>query len=137
MSPEDVETFRTSLKRCLAHHPEFLDSFYQAFVSSSDEIREKFKNTDLRGQALMLADSLYVLANAALSLEGSVGRGSLPHVAARHSRQDLDIRPGLYDVWLDTLLATVRRYDPEFTPGIEQAWRATLGWGIEYMRARY
>jgi hemoglobin-like flavoprotein len=136
MSPEDVETFRTSLKRCLGS-PDFLHTFYEAFLASSDEVGEKFRNTDLKRQTLMLADSLYVLANAALSEEGSVGRGSLPHVAARHSRNDLDIRPGLYDVWLEALLATVRCYDPKFTPAIEEAWRATLGWGIEYMRSRY
>lgn len=136
MSPEEVETFRTSLKRCLAR-PGFLDSFYEAFLASSDEVAEKFKNTDFKRQNLALADSLYVLANAALSEAGSPGRGSLPQVAARHSRGNLDVRPELYDVWLEALLATVRCYDPEFTPAIEAAWRSTLGWGIEYMRSRY
>jgi hemoglobin-like flavoprotein len=136
MSPEEVETFRTSLKRCLAG-PGFLDSFYQAFIGSSDEVRAKFANTDFKKQNLALADSLYVLANAALSEEGSVGRGSLPHVAALHSRSGNDVRPELYDLWLDALLATVRVFDPEFSPTVEGAWRSTIGWGIEYMRSRY
>jgi len=136
MSPEEVEAFRASLQRCLMR-PGFLDAFYKAFIASSAEVREKFKNTDFKRQNLALADSLYVLANAAVSEEGSVGRGSLPHVAARHSRKDRDIGPGLYDLWKDAILATVRVYDPAFTPAIEEAWRATIGWGIEYMRSRY
>jgi hemoglobin-like flavoprotein len=136
MSPEEIETFRTSLKRCLLR-PGFMDSFYQAFIASSPEVQAKFANTDFKKQNLALADSLYVLANAALSEEGSLGRGSLPHVAALHSRSGNDIRAELYDLWLDALLATVRVFDPEFTPAVEGAWRSTLAWGIEYMRSRY
>jgi hemoglobin-like flavoprotein len=136
MTPEQVESFRASLKRCLAA-PGFLEAFYERFVASSEEVREKFKNTDLKRQTRMLEDSLYVLAIAPQGEENSPARGSLPRIAARHSRQDLDIRPGLYDLWLACLLETAGRYDPEFTPEIETAWRSTLGWGIEYMRGRY
>jgi hemoglobin-like flavoprotein len=136
MTPEQVERFRTSLKRCLAA-PGFLAGFYDLFVASSDDVRERFRNTDMERQTRMLADSLYVLANAALSQEGSPGRASLPFIAERHSRRDLDIPPHLYDHWLACLLETARRHDPEFDPTIEAAWRATLGWGIEYMRSRY
>lgn len=136
MEPHQVETFRTSLKRCLAE-PGFLDTFYKRFVASSEEVREKFKDTDLGRQTRMLADSLYVMANAALSEEGSPGRGSLPYIAARHSHSDLDIPPKLYDHWLACLIDTARLHDPDFAPEVEAAWRATLGWGIEYMRSRY
>jgi hemoglobin-like flavoprotein len=136
MNPEQVETFRTSLNRCLAA-PGFLDTFYKRFVASSDEVREKFKSTDLARQTRMLADSLYVLANAALSEEGSPGRGSLPYIAERHSRADLDIPSHLYDHWLACLIDTARLHDPDFAPEVEGAWRTTLGWGIEYMRSRY
>jgi len=136
MDPEQVETFRESLKRCLASSG-FLDTFYDRFVASSEEVRAKFRNTDLSRQTRMLADSLYVLANAALSEEGSPGRGSLPYIAARHSRSDLDVSPGLYDQWLACLIDTARLHDPDFAPEVEGAWRTTLGWGIEYMRSRY
>lgn len=136
MTPEQVERFRTSLKRCLAA-PGFLAAFYDLFVASSDDVRERFRNTDMERQTRMLADSLYVLANAALSQEGSPGRASLPFIAERHSRRDLDIPPHLYDHWLACLLQTARRHDPEFDSTVEAAWRATLGWGIEYMRSRY
>jgi hemoglobin-like flavoprotein len=136
MDPEQVETFRASLKRCLAA-PGFLESFYESFIASSEEVREKFKYTEMKRQARVLEDSLYVLATAVQGEENSPARGILPRIAARHSRQDLDIRPELYDLWLTCLLDATRRYDPEFTPEIEAAWRSALGWGIEYMRSRY
>jgi hemoglobin-like flavoprotein len=85
----------------------------------------------------MLEDSLYVLAVAAQGGRASPARGALPGIAKRHSREDLDIRPELYDLWLAALLQTVAGCDPEHTPQIEAAWRDTLSAGIEYMRSRY
>lgn len=131
-----VESFLASLKRCLAV-PGFMEGFYQRFVGSSEEVREKFRNTDLKRQAQMLSDSLFVLAVAAQGQEGSLAWGDMPRLAARHSHQDLDIRPALYDHWLACLLDTARGHDPDFTPEIEAAWRATLAVGIEYMKARH
>jgi hemoglobin-like flavoprotein len=137
MASENVELFRASLKRCLAT-PHFLGSFYDSFMASSEEVREKFRDTDFERQTRMLADSLYALAVAAQARrEGSPGWADMPRLAARHGHADLDIRPGLYDNWLDCLIETARQHDPEFSPELEAAWRETLGVGIEYMRSRH
>jgi hemoglobin-like flavoprotein len=130
------EAFLASLKRCL-DAPGFLDSFYVAFLASSDEVRARFENTDFKRQVRVLADSLYALAVAAQGGPGSPAQADLPRLAERHSRRDLDIRPELYDQWLECLMATVRRFDPALTPELEAAWRRTLGSGIDYMRSRY
>ncbi len=131
-----VESFLASLKRCQGV-PGFMETFYQSFVSSSEEVREKFRNTDLQRQARMLSDSLYVLAVAVQGKVGSPAWGDLPRLAERHSRKDLDIRPPLYDHWLACLIDTARQHDPQFTSEIEAAWRATLSVGIAYMKARH
>jgi hypothetical protein len=131
-----VETFLASLRRCFAT-PGFMEAFFDRFVGSSEEVRERFRGVDMKGQARVVADSLYVVANAVQGVEGSPARGELPRIAARHSRKDLDIRPGLYDLWIDCLVETARLHDPQFTPGIETAWRDTLRFGADYMRERY
>lgn len=133
---DPVEIFLASLKRCLAR-PRFLDAFYDAFLGSSDEIREKFRNTDFVKQTKVLTDSLYVVANMAQGREGSPARSGLAQIADRHSRRDLNVRPELYDTWLACLVATARSHDPEFTPEVEAAWRSTLAVGIDYLRSRY
>ena len=51
--------------------------------------------------------------------------------------QDLDIRPGLYDAWLDCLIQSVREYDPDFTDEIEELWRDVMRFGIKYLTDRY
>lgn len=131
-----AETFLGSLKRCLSK-PDFLLDFYGAFMASSDEVREKFRNTDFQHQTRVLSESLWAMALAAQGGEGSPARGALPLLSERHDRHHLDIRPGLYDNWLECLVTTASRHDPLFSPEIEGAWRQTLSVGIEYMRSRY
>jgi len=130
------DTFLASFGRCRASSG-FLEDFYQRFVASSEEIRAKFKGTDMKRQVRMLEDSLYVVAVAVQGEEGSPARGDLPRIAARHSRKDLDVRPELYDVFLECLLETVRAHDPQFSAEVEAGWRQTMAFGIDYMRARY
>jgi hemoglobin-like flavoprotein len=135
--PGEVDLFLASLKRCLAQQPRFVNLFYDRFVGSSEEVREKFRNTDMQRQVRMLLDSLYVVANAVQGGEGSLARSELPRIAARHSRQDLAIRPELYDLWANCLVETARECDPGFQPEIERSWRNVLGFGVQYMRERY
>jgi len=130
------DAFLASYNRCRAS-PGFLDDFYRRFVASSEEVRAKFAGTDMKRQVRMLDDSLLVIAVAVQGKGGSLARGDLPRIAARHSSQDLDIRPALYDLWLECLIEAVRAHDPQFTGEIEAAWRSTVTFGIDYMRARH
>jgi hemoglobin-like flavoprotein len=132
---QHVETFLASLKRCLGADA-FLQEFYTLFTDSSEEVREKFSNTDPVRQARILGESLYALAVAAQGLDGSPARADFERLAARHGRHGLDIRPELYDLWLECLVRTARAHDPFFSPETEAAWRAALGQGIEYLRSR-
>jgi len=131
-----VESFLASLKRCLAT-PDFLRTFYERFMDSSEEVAEKFQHTEFPRQTRVLADSLYVMAVAAESGPEGVVWAELDRLALRHNRGDLDVRPELYDSWLECLVATAREYDPQFSPHTEAAWRQTLAPGIAYLRSRY
>jgi hypothetical protein len=133
---DESEVFITSLKRCLAS-PEFLLDFYGFFMDSSEEVRQKFANTDFKRQVRVLADSFWAISVAAQGPRTSPAWGDLPRLAARHSRRDLDIRPGLYDTWLDCLIQSVRKHDNQFSAEVETVWRKTMAVGIEYMRAKY
>jgi hemoglobin-like flavoprotein len=131
-----TDLFRGSLKRCLAV-PGFLDDFYDRFVGSSEEVREKFRGVDMKHQVQMLENSLFVVAVAVQGAERSPARSALPRLAERHSRRDLDIRPGLYDLWIGCLVEAARTHDPQFSPEIESSWRETLTFGADHMRERY
>lgn len=136
MASQSVEIFRASLGRCLAA-PRFLHNFYNLFIGSSAEVREKFKHTEFARQTRILSDSLYIMAIAAESSSEGVAWKELDRLGARHARTDLDVRPALYDTWLECLLEAARQHDPEFSAEVEDAWRKTLGPGIERLRSRY
>lgn len=113
---------------------EFLDAFYDAFMSKSIEIAAKFAHTDMRRQRQMLYRSLHHMVDFSVECQASE---DLRKTAERHSASQLDVSPGLYDIWLDSLIETVQLFDPEFTDEIELAWRVVLAPGIVYMKFKY
>lgn len=136
MNTEQVNAFRASLKRCLST-PDFLRTFYDLFMGFSEEIRAKFRQTDFTRQTRVLADSLYAMAVVGQGERESPSWAEIERLGRQHARGQLDIRPELYDVWLDCLVKAARQYDSQFTPELEQAWRETLRAGIDHMRSLY
>ena len=133
-SPDDIQAFTQSLNRCMLGFG-FFDRFYELFLASSDEIRSKFKNTDFVQQKRMLRGSLETLVAA---LDGEpVALASLQARAKSHSRAELDIRPELYDVWLECLMQAVKEQDPMCDEEIELAWVNVMRPGINYMISNY
>ena len=132
--PNPQELFRQSLARC-KQRDDFLDRFYERFMASSDEVRQKFVDTDFTQQKKRMIESLAVAADV---IDGdAAAMRHLHQRAASHSNRELDIRPALYDYWLEALLATAEECDPDFTAEIGDAWRKVLGHIIGYMRAHY
>lgn len=133
MYERDFELFNDSIERCSCK-PEFLHRFYTLFLASSDTVAKKFERTDLRKQARLLKTSLYIMMLASGESERIV---HLERLAKRHSRAALDIKPELYDLWLDRLVQAVKEFDPMFDMETETAWRRMLQPGIEFMKSRY
>ena len=133
MYDRDVELFNDSLERC-SRGPDFLRRFYTLFLASSDTVAKKFEHTDLRRQAKLLKTSLYIMILASGESERIV---HLERLAKLHSRAELDIKPELYDLWLDRLMQAVKEFDPMFDLETETAWRRVLQHGTEFMKSRY
>ncbi len=135
MTPDvAAELFNDSLERCTANS-EFMDRFYDLFLASSREVAEKFRHTDFPRQKRMLKASLYMMI---LTGDGKTNtQENLQHIAKRHSRTDLDIKPELYTLWLDCLIQAVKECDPRFTPETETAWRRIMEQGITFMQSHY
>ena len=133
MDEKYIELFNDSLERC-ASRSDFLSRFYSLFLASSAAVAEKFEHTDLKKQARMLKISLYIMM---LTSGESEREAQLESLARRHGRAELDIKPELYDLWLDRLVEAVSEADPKFDAAIEVAWRRVLQPGIDFMKSRY
>jgi hemoglobin-like flavoprotein len=135
MDDATLDQFEDSLRRCNLD-PAFLDRFYDRFLSSSPKVREKFVGTDFIRQKHLLQASLQLMFVAARD-GGDRPMPYLDDVAARHSASQMAIGAELYDLWLDSLLATVREVDPGWTPAVEEAWESVMTVGIKYLVSRY
>ena len=85
--------------------PLFLDQFYENFLSSSDEVRVAFKETDVETQKAMLMTSLVYMSHAHKD-----SPGLLSSIAEKHNKNHLNIKPYLYTLWLDE--AAMRQKNP-------------------------
>jgi len=118
-----LSRFEDSVNRCLSE-PTFVRRFYDHFLHSDPEVLEKFEGVDLERQGIMLADSLRLVIGAAKGTEA--GRKHLEHIAERHSARGLGIGARLYQLWLDSLIATAAGTDPEWEEGLTDTWQAAL-----------
>ena len=86
-------------------------------------------------QRKLLRGTVYLMVMK--SPEDEKARLALQRIGDSHSRRKLDIRPDLYEVWLDSLCQTVQRLDPEFNDALEVAWRDKMRPGIEFITSFY
>ena len=128
------ELFILSLERC-AENEDFVPAFYDEFLNASDQVRKHFRFTSFEKQNQMLLASLRLSAGAT-----NGDPDSLRELKARsesHSRDRMNIEPELYDLWLEALIKAASKYDPEWNPEIENAWRTILGFVIHRMTTSY
>ena len=127
-------TAKASYDRC-CKSPDFLHTFYRNFIAGSPAAGPLFAHTDFDQQTRLLRHAIGLLL--VFPTQPSNEPALLARVAERHSRRGLNIDPSLYRPFIDTLIETVKRFDPECTPAVEAAWRATVAPGVEYMKSKH
>jgi hemoglobin-like flavoprotein len=122
------------VKTIKKNNKSFFDAFYDNFMNSSDEIKRHFRNTDMQKQKKMLEKSFYSLF---IFYATNNANDYLNNIAVRHSKSHTNVSPELYEVWLDSLMKTVKEYDPHYNHDVELSWRVVLAPGIAYMKFKY
>lgn len=112
----------------------FFRRFYEVFLFGSEEVQEKFKNTDMKTQVNVLKRSFGWMCMFCSTLRGN---DFMKETANAHSKAFLDISPRLYDLWLDAIIQTLSEQDDQFNSNTRIAWRVTLAPGIEFMKCHY
>jgi len=112
----------------------FFAQFYENFFKSSEQVPEKFANTDMEKQVRMLQKGMYQLITFYLTKSESENLRSIAHT---HDAHHYGIEPALYDLWLASLLQTVEELDPEYCPELRLAWEIVMSPGILYMKFHY
>ncbi|HEX9620089.1 MAG TPA: protein kinase [Polyangiaceae bacterium] len=128
----DTLAARESFRRCHAHQ-QFYSFLYDQLFDLCPEVRPLFANTNFRRQHDLLRHAILLL------LVFPEQRGPEPtiltQVAERHSSRHLGVKPEHYAAFVEALVASVEAFDPEFYPGLGDAWRRAVAEGIGYMTA--
>ena len=112
----------------------FFSMFYDIFFSKSQQIRDKFADVDMDAQVRVLQKSMFHMIGFYATKTDSE---YLATVARTHSRDQYDIRPEFYDIWLESLIETVQQLDPEYEENLALAWQLAMAPGIQFMKFRY
>ena len=134
---DQYELFNRSLWRAATNvigGVSFVEAFMGTLVGASEEIRSKFT---VAGRARMTNVLLPSILHLAAYSKTDAPSDALYDIARRQSRSERDIAPHLYDVFFNSLLWTVKKYDPEYTNEIGAAWKQALTRGLEYMKSMY
>ena len=134
MESQDIQAVLQSFGRCTLSD-DFLITFYDILTRSSNEIAAMFAHTDMRRQRGLLREALVHLISFNTGNDFATRR--IAELTASHARDQLKVRPELYEIWIDSLVKAVRRHDAQCTPDLEAAWRRVAEPGIAAMRAGY
>ena len=128
------EAVRGSLERCEANDS-FAEVFYNTFLSVSAEIAPYFASTDFERQRTLLRDTVYTMVSHQVT-EPEM-RELLERLGEAHNRNNRNVLPVLYELWLDSICETVKALDPEWGDDLDRQWRARLRPGMQVIMAAY
>ena len=120
-----------SFSRCL-QRSDFLSRFYTIFIDTHPAIAETFRGTDWKQQVHLLRHG--VSASILYAGGGELGTHELQRLHKSHGKKGYDIKPWMYDNWLDALMQTLAETDSQFDPHLEQRWRDAMGIAIARIR---
>lgn len=132
LTPKD--RFLQSLDRCSTRE-QFIPAFYERFLATSDDVRDRFQDTNFEQQNQMLLRSLKLAAGATSGNAESLRE--IRDRAETHDRHHLNIKPPLYDLWLRSVIETATEFDDEWDDATEDAWKMILGHVIRQMIKYY
>lgn len=110
---------------------DFFDHFYWIFLERDPRIAQIFEGVDINKQAGTLKKTFFY---AVCFIANPNSNEFMSEVAHQHDRNHLNIEPELYDIWLDCMVDTVKKFDSLATEETLLAWRLQFAPVIAYMR---
>ena len=124
------EIFNDSYARC-QRNQQFFFLFYRHFWSQDPRFADIFEGVDMERQIRMLKLSISMIMLASTSEQA---RESIRRYGKAHGPEGVGVKPEDFELWLDSLLETVRVCDPKFNDEIALAWRRCFNAGIAIMK---
>lgn len=124
------ELFNDSYEHIMKNDEQFFSDFYNLFTSSSPKVRDAFKNTDIHRQRRMLRSAIAYMTNFFVT---KIADDYLIKIG-KHHKNVLEIEPQFYELFITTLLISLKNNYRHYNEKCGIAWRITLSPGIELMK---
>ncbi len=109
--------------------PEFLEKFYETFLLSHVSISNLLSPHDReKRKALMLTE---IVALLQFWRREENGKLVLNFIGSNHAW--LGMEPSMYQYWSESLINTLKQFDPKWSSELEQIWTHSLRSGLEYL----
>ncbi|MDP1799110.1 MAG: globin [Planctomycetaceae bacterium] len=135
VDPSHYALVKDEFGRCLIK-PTFFEDFYKEFIGKSSEIGRMFANTEMSSQKEALRAGLTFLIMYAEG-KSPFATEKLDKLGASHKRTRLNVRPDMYPLWIQSLIATVRKHVPTFNETSLKAWQTVLQNGVNRIVSHY
>jgi hemoglobin-like flavoprotein len=135
----DFNSVKKSYGRCVFTRDakeKFFTQFYETFLNSHSAIGAMFRNTNFEKQISMLKNAISMSIMYA-EKQDELAKDVLTKIRKSHSRERYDVKPEYYSYWLDSLIATLRACDPNFSDTLEQHWRNMMQISIDFIAEGY
>ncbi|MBL1259543.1 MAG: hypothetical protein COB33_003305 [Thiotrichaceae bacterium] len=131
---EEISRVRLSYGRAISKR-QFLDRFYELFMSSSPAVARKLASTDIATQQELLSQAINMVI---LFPQGNkIAKNAIKRIRESHCRDRLDIKPEYYQFWIDSLIAALSEHDPDFNEELDRAWRKVVQEAIDFIAEGY
>ena len=135
VAAQEAGTLTTEPELSLARvglDPAFLDHLYETFFMSHASISALLSPIDCdKRKALMLTE---IVALLQFGRREENGKLVLNFVGLNHTW--LGVEPSMYPYWSDSLLKTLKQFDPKWSPELEKIWTHSLRGGLEYLSSQ-
>lgn len=129
-----IDLISASYGRCILSEG-FFEDFYETFQKSDPRIKAYFTDTDMSQQRRLLRHGIsYMIMYAE---ENRTGELKVEKLGDSHSETQMNIKPELYDFWIQSLVETIRKHDSKSTPELESDWKQILNLGVNKMKDAY
>jgi len=113
--------------------PAFFEDFYSNLLNKSPEVRAMFAKTNMEAQRALVRGGVLWLIMHARGMPDT----KIRMLGASHSRTKMNVNPMYYGMWMDALIESLYKHDPEFSRDLESCWRDTLRPSIEKIISMY
>lgn len=123
---------QNSLDNIMQQQETFVNTFYQSLLANYPHLQPLFAGVDLKRQQTSLIATLKILAK---HTDDEDLHAAFRKLGRLHSLKN--IRAEHYPPFGGTLLATMARFDPDWTPAHREAWATALDRGVRIMMQSY